>query len=45
ERALDHILVSPSLEIRRSEVVSYPVSDHLPIAMDIKLPKGYLETF
>lgn len=45
ERALDHILVSPSLEIRRSEVVSYPVSDHLPIAMDIALPKGYLEKF
>ncbi|WP_227662909.1 endonuclease/exonuclease/phosphatase family protein [Marinobacter daqiaonensis] len=45
ERALDHILVSPSLEIRNSEVVSYPVSDHLPIAMDIALPKGYLETF
>ncbi|WP_166257172.1 endonuclease/exonuclease/phosphatase family protein [Marinobacter salicampi] len=45
ERALDHILVSPSLEIRRSEVVSYPVSDHLPIAMDIALPKGYLKKF
>lgn len=45
EKALDHILVSPSLEIRRSEVVSYPVSDHLPIAMDVALPKGYLETF
>lgn len=45
ERALDHILVSPSLEIRRAEVVSYPVSDHLPIAMDIRLPQGYLKTF
>lgn len=45
EKALDHILVSPSLEIRRSEVVSYPMSDHLPIAMDVALPKGYLETF
>jgi len=45
EKALDHILVSPSLEIRRSEVVSYPVSDHLPIAMDVALPSGYLETF
>jgi len=45
ERALDHILVSPSLEIRSSEVVSYPMSDHLPIAMDIALPKGYVETF
>ncbi|WP_323752777.1 endonuclease/exonuclease/phosphatase family protein [Marinobacter sp.] len=45
EKALDHIMVSPSLEIRRAEVVSYPVSDHLPIAMDIALPKGYVETF
>lgn len=45
ERALDHILVSPSLEIRRSEVVSYAMSDHLPIAMDIALPKGYVEKF
>lgn len=45
ERALDHILVSPSLEIRRAEVVSYPMSDHLPIAMDIALPKGYVEKF
>lgn len=45
EKALDHILVSPSLEIRHSEVVSYPMSDHLPIAMDVALPKGYVETF
>lgn len=45
EKALDHILVSPSLEIRRSEVVSYPVSDHLPIAMDVALPKGYVRPF
>lgn len=45
EKALDHILVSPTLEIRRSEVVSYPLSDHLPIAMDVALPKGYLEKF
>lgn len=45
ERALDHILVSPTLEIRRAEVVSYPMSDHLPIAMDIALPKGYVKTF
>jgi endonuclease/exonuclease/phosphatase family metal-dependent hydrolase len=37
--------VSPSLEIRRSEVVSFPVSDHLPVAMDIALPKGYVSTF
>ncbi len=43
-KALDHILVSPSLEIRRPEVVSYPVSDHLPIAMDVALPEGYLKS-
>tara|TARA_R100001460_G_scaffold47319_2_gene85052 strand:+ start:62 stop:922 length:861 start_codon:yes stop_codon:yes gene_type:complete len=45
ERALDHILVSPSLEIRKAEVVNHPMSDHLPIAMDIALPKGYLSKF
>ncbi|OEY65746.1 endonuclease/exonuclease/phosphatase family protein [Marinobacter sp. X15-166B] len=45
EKALDHILVSPSLQIRNSGVVSYPMSDHLPIAMDVALPEGYLETF
>ncbi|WP_097459154.1 endonuclease/exonuclease/phosphatase family protein [Mangrovitalea sediminis] len=42
EKALDHILVSPSLEIREARVISYPVSDHLPIAMDIALPEGYV---
>lgn len=41
ERALDHILVSPSLRVQRAEVVAYPVSDHLPIAMDIVLPEDY----
>ncbi|TBW58833.1 EEP domain-containing protein [Marinobacter halodurans] len=45
ERALDHILVSPSLEIRRAEVINHPVSDHLPIAMDIALPSGYVAKF
>ena len=38
EHALDHILVSPSLSIERSEVVNHPVSDHLPVAMEIVLP-------
>ncbi|MAL97400.1 endonuclease/exonuclease/phosphatase family protein [Hydrocarboniclastica marina] len=45
ERALDHILVSPSLRIRGAEVVRFPVSDHLPIALDVALPEGYLSTF
>ena len=39
ERALDHILVSPTLKIRKAQVISYPVSDHLPIGMDIALPE------
>lgn len=37
-KALDHILVSPSLQVHEASVVSYPVSDHLPIAMEIALP-------
>lgn len=35
---LDHILVSPSLRIKSAEVVSYALSDHLPIAVEIGLP-------
>ena len=35
---LDHILVSPSLHIKRAEVVSYALSDHLPVAVEIELP-------
>lgn len=38
EKALDHILVSPSLDVHDAKVVSYPVSDHLPISMEIELP-------
>ncbi len=44
-KALDHMLVSPSLTVRRAGVVPYPVSDHLPIALDVALPQGYLEGF
>jgi len=36
--SLDHILVSPSLRIKRAEVVSYALSDHLPVAVEIGLP-------
>jgi len=38
EKALDHILVSPSLDLHDARVISYPVSDHLPISMEIELP-------
>nr|WP_285903189.1 endonuclease/exonuclease/phosphatase family protein [Alkalimarinus sediminis] len=40
-KALDHILVSPSLKILKAGVVMYPVSDHLPVGLDIMLPEGY----
>ncbi len=36
--ALDHILVSPSLEIRHVKVLDCTISDHRPIAMEIGLP-------
>ncbi len=41
DKALDHILVSPSLKILKAGVVMYPVSDHLPVGLDIMLPDGY----
>lgn len=41
ERSLDHIMVSPSLSVRNAGVVCFPVSDHLPIALDVALPAGY----
>ncbi len=37
----DHILVSPSISIRRAEVLPYMVSDHLPVAMEVDLPAGF----
>ncbi|MGB0467079.1 MAG: endonuclease/exonuclease/phosphatase family protein [Pontibacterium sp.] len=37
-RAFDHILVSPSLEIRHAEVLDCAISDHRPVAMEIGLP-------
>lgn len=43
EKALDHILVSRSLEIRKAGVVAFPVSDHLPIALDVRLPDSYFK--
>ncbi len=38
-RKLDHILVSTSLEIENPRVVDYPLSDHLPIGIDIIIPQ------
>jgi len=37
---IDHILVTPSLRIKRAEVISYALSDHLPVAVEIVLPNN-----
>ncbi|OOZ40017.1 endonuclease [Solemya pervernicosa gill symbiont] len=40
EKNIDHILVSPTLKVCKIGVLKYPFSDHLPIAMELRLPKG-----
>jgi endonuclease/exonuclease/phosphatase family metal-dependent hydrolase len=37
---IDHILVSPSIGIENLRVINFPLSDHLPVAMDVVLPVG-----
>jgi endonuclease/exonuclease/phosphatase family metal-dependent hydrolase len=38
QRNIDHILVTPTLQVDRVKVLSYSLSDHLPVAMEITLP-------
>lgn len=38
QRCLDHILVSKHLNIVRMGVLDFPLSDHLPVAIEIELP-------
>lgn len=40
QRCLDHILISSELEIANMAVLPIPISDHLPVAMDIILPNS-----
>ncbi|WP_339463694.1 endonuclease/exonuclease/phosphatase family protein [Pseudomonas sp. EA_105y_Pfl2_R69] len=40
QRCLDHILLSPGLQLERCEVLSHAISDHLPVAMQIRLPSS-----
>ncbi len=37
-RNIDHILVTPTVEVTKAEVLDYPLSDHLPISMEVVLP-------
>lgn len=39
-RGIDHVLVSSSIRINDVQVLQHPVSDHLPIGVDITLPAG-----
>ncbi len=38
KRAIDHILVSGTLEVEELRTLPHPVSDHLPITATLKLP-------
>jgi endonuclease/exonuclease/phosphatase family metal-dependent hydrolase len=37
-RTIDHILVSESLKVKDAQVLDYPLSDHLPISLEVALP-------
>lgn len=39
-RKIDHILVSNTLQVENAKVVEYPLSDHLPIGIDVIIPSG-----
>ncbi|WP_243662547.1 endonuclease/exonuclease/phosphatase family protein [Plasticicumulans lactativorans] len=39
KRQLDHILVSPSIEVEHVEVLQHTFSDHRPLAMRVALPR------
>jgi len=39
-RHIDHFLVTPTIDIEEIKVLNYPLSDHLPISMTIRLPGG-----
>lgn len=42
KKKLDHILVTPTIEISDVHVLNYRYSDHLPIAMDIQIPENVI---
>ncbi len=42
KRSLDHILVSTSLTVNQFGVVNTAISDHLPVAVEIKIPESIM---
>jgi endonuclease/exonuclease/phosphatase family metal-dependent hydrolase len=44
-KGLDHILISSTLKTHAIDVLNHPISDHLPVAIDVSLPEGvYLKS-
>jgi len=39
-RNIDHILVTPTIRVDKVRVLDCPVSDHLPVSMELTLPAG-----
>jgi endonuclease/exonuclease/phosphatase family metal-dependent hydrolase len=39
-RNIDHILVTPGLQVTECRVINNALSDHLPIAMEVAVPRG-----
>lgn len=39
-RRIDHILVSHALKVRDARVLDYPLSDHLPISVELVVPES-----
>jgi len=37
-RNIDHIFLSPGLEVSNVKALNFPYSDHLPVAMEVNLP-------
>ena len=44
QRNIDHILVTPTLQVEHAAVLDYPISDHLPVSMEVILPEQVLLT-
>jgi endonuclease/exonuclease/phosphatase family metal-dependent hydrolase len=44
-RKFDHILISDSLKLQKTHVLEHTHSDHLPICVEVELPRGvFLES-
>lgn len=40
QQNIDHILVTPTLQVDNVKVLNYSLSDHLPVSMEITLPES-----